>query len=73
MTEDRYHPVEHVALLQVMVVVGAAVSKRIACDLAASLLPAVSTEKNLTVRVDVTLNAPVYRVLDVVGTDPSVV
>jgi hypothetical protein len=41
--------------------------------LTASALPAVSTEKNFTVDVLATVNAAVYRVLAVVGVDPSVV
>jgi hypothetical protein len=72
-TAPEYHPVEHVALLQEMVVTGAVVSTWTVCDLGASALPAVSVEKYLTVRVWVMLKAPVYRVLDVVGVDPSVV
>ena len=56
-----------------MVVVGAVPSTRTSCDLTASALPATSTERYFTVRVAVTLNAAVYRVLDVVGVDPSVV
>ena len=46
-----YQPVEHVALLQEMVVVGATVSTLMVWDFTASALPALSTEKNLTVVV----------------------
>jgi hypothetical protein len=72
-TDATYHPDEHVTLPQVIVVVGFVVSIWTVCDLAASALPAVSVEKYLTVPVWVTLKAPVYGVLDVVGVDPSVV
>jgi len=41
--------------------------------LTGSALPALSTEKNFTVLVLDTVNAPVYTVLDVVGVEPSVV
>jgi len=68
-----YQPVEHAAELHEMVVVGAAVSIWISCDLTASVFPALSTEKNFTVDVVDTVNAPVYTVLDVVGVEPSVV
>src|SRR5512132_550534 len=68
-TDAWYHPVEHVALLQVMVVVGAVPSIVIVCALTTSALPAVSTEKYFTVPLWVTLKAPVYFVLAVVGVD----
>ena len=45
----------------------------IACVLTCSALPARSVEKNLTVVFFLTVNEPVYTVLDVVGVDPSVV
>ena len=47
------------ALLQLIVVVGAAVSIWIGCDLTASALPALSTEKNFTAEVLVTVNGAV--------------
>jgi hypothetical protein len=72
-TADGYVVLEQVALLHRMVVVGAVPSIRTSCDLTASVLPAVSTEKNFTVDVLATEKAVVYRVLDVVGVDPSVV
>jgi len=54
----RYHPVEHVVLLQEMAVVGATVSIWMTWDLAASALPALSTEKNLMVLVADTVKGP---------------
>lgn len=59
--------------LHEMVVDGAVPSMRISCDLTASALPARSVEKYFTVRVWLMLKDAVYRVLDVVGVDPSVV
>ena len=47
--------------------------KLIACELTCSALPARSVEKNFTVVFFLTVNGPVYTVLDVVGVDPSVV
>src|SRR6266700_6265287 len=58
---------------EVIETVGAAASIWITCDLTASLLPAVSTEKYLTVVVRATVNGPVYLVLELVGVDPLVV
>src|SRR6266702_1524359 len=73
LTDALYHPVEHAAPLQEIIVVGAAASIWICCDFTGSAFPAVSTEKNFTVDVPGTVNAPVYTVLDVVGVEPSVV
>jgi hypothetical protein len=73
LTDALYQPVEHVVLLQAMVVAGATVSIWMIWLLAASALPALSTEKNLTVLVLETVNDPVYTVLDVVGGEPLVV
>jgi hypothetical protein len=68
-----YQPVVHAAPLHRIVVVGAAVSTWTAWDLTASVLPVLSTEKNLTVLVLETWNGPAYTVLDVVGVEPLVV
>jgi hypothetical protein len=51
--------VEHAEPLQDAVVVGGEVSTWICWDFAPSVLPALSTEKNLTVVVLATVNGPV--------------
>ena len=65
--------VEAFRLLHEIDVLGAVVSTWICCELTCSALPAVSVEKNSTIAEAGTVNGPVYTVLDVVGSDPSVV
>jgi hypothetical protein len=55
-----YQPVEQAVLLQLAVVVGGELSSWIDWEFTASVLPALSTEKNLTVDVLATWNGPVY-------------
>jgi hypothetical protein len=64
--------VAQVASLHRIVVAGAVLSIWMVWELTVSALPALSTEKNFTVEVLDTENAPVYLVLDVVGVDPLV-
>jgi hypothetical protein len=58
-TGEPYRPVVQALPLQAIEVVGATPSIWTDCDFTASAFPATSTEKNLTVRVWVTLKAPV--------------
>ena len=72
-TAALYQPPEHAEPLQAIDVAGAVVPIWICCDLTCSALPALSTEKNSTSAVAGTVNGPVYTVLEVVGSVPSVV